>query len=195
MSDWDEHAASWDDDPAVRAYAAGVDESLTSLLSDLGVDLTGAAVCDFGCGTGLLTERLADRCARIDAVDSSPAMLAVVRTKADQHAWVHVRPLAALPDSPERYDLIVCSSVLAFVDDHAEVVDRLAGHLAPGGVLVQWDWELDPDAAEPFGLDRATIARALERAGLKDVRVRVGFEAVVDGATMAPLMGSGRRIG
>ncbi len=191
--EWDEYAATWDDDAAVRAYATGVARSLASLTEVSGLDLDGAAVCDFGCGTGVLTERLASRCAHIDAIDTSPAMLGALRTKIDRNGWTHVRPLAQLPPTPQEYDVIMCSSVLAFVDDYPAQVKTLGRHLAAGGVFVQWDWELDPNVDEPYGLTSAEIRQALGDAGLTEVAVGVGFEAMVDGETMSPLMGSGRR--
>ena len=192
-SEWDEYAATWDDDATVQAYADGVVASLVSLGEAVGLDLDGARLCDFGCGTGLLTERLAGRCAQIDAIDTSPAMLDALGTKIDRNEWRHVRPLDQLPSTPQGYDVIVCSSVLAFVDDYAGQVTTLARHLAAGGVFVQWDWELDPDADDPYGLAPAEIRQTLEDAGLVEVAVGVGFEVTVDGEMMRPLMGSGRR--
>ena len=58
MSEWDGEAAGWDDDPYVRAYADAAFASLTALAAREEFDINDATVCDFGCGTGLLTERL-----------------------------------------------------------------------------------------------------------------------------------------
>ena len=193
MANWDEHAEEWDRNEAVQAYAEGAFESLTSLAATTGFALTGATVCDFGCGTGLLTMRLADICARVDAVDTSAGMLEVLGTKIDRCGWKHVRSFRQLPSTPQGYDLIVCSSVLSFVDDYPGVVSNLISHLGLGGLFVQWDWELDPDDAEPHGFTRAQIRRTLEAAGLVDVNVGIEFEVTFDGHTMTPLMGSGRR--
>lgn len=194
MSEWDEHAAHWDDDPSVRAYAAAVFESLIALLGEGAAGgLDGASACDFGCGTGLLTERLVAAGAQVDAVDSSPAMLDVLRAKVARRDLAGVRVLERLPDGGPTYDLVVCSSVLAFVDDARSTTASLVDRLAPGGWFVQWDWELVPTDPEPWGFTREQIAGALRGAGLADVRVEVAFEVDVDGAVMRPLMGSGRR--
>lgn len=190
-SEWDEYADGWDDDPAAGAYAAAAFESLLGLLDDNGVDLEGARVCDFGCGTGLLTDRLVAHAASIDAVDSSPAMLAVLDGKIARHAWTTVRTMA-MPSSSAEYDLIVCSSVCGFLDDYARTVAELASTLAPGGWLVQWDWEADPSAPDGDGLSREAIASALTGAGLEAITVDVGFRIPFEGQTMAPLLGAGR---
>jgi SAM-dependent methyltransferase len=104
-----------------------------------------------------------------------------------------VRALGQLPSSHQAYDLIVCSSVLAFVDDYQAEVEALFGHLAPGGLFVQWDWEAEAGQEEPGGLAATEIRRTLEHVGLDSVGVGVGFEISVDGHTMQPIMGSGTR--
>ena len=195
MSEWDEYAEGWDDTPGVHEFADGVVASLTALAGKVGVDLEGSTVCDFGCGTGLLTERLAGLCTRIDAIDTSPAMLTELRTKVERHGWSHVRLLDHLPEEPQGYDVVACSSVLAFVDDYPAVARTLASHLRPGGLFVQWDWELDPSDDEPHGLTRDDVRGALEAAGLADVSVGIGFEIPAGEHTMRPLMGSGRAPG
>jgi predicted TPR repeat methyltransferase len=193
MTEWDDYAAGWDESAEVRAYAAGAFQSLVSLAESTGFDLTGSTACDFGCGTGLLTERLTDVCAHIDAVDTSAAMLDVLGAKIDHHRWRHVRLLDRLPSEPQGYALIVCSSVLAFVDDYPVTIDDLVRHLSPGGLFVQWDWEFDPSDEEPYGFTRAQIRTTLTDAGLADVGVDIGFEVAVEGGIMRPLMGVGRR--
>ncbi len=193
VGEWDAAADEWDGNVAVRAYADAAVGSLMSVADAAGVDITGATVCDFGCGTGLLTERLADRCERIDAVDTSQAMLAVLQAKIAWHRWRHVRTLDRLPPATQRYDAIVCSSVLSFVDDYSETVRALVDQLATGGLFVQWDWERDPGDNEAHGFTRMEIRRTLEGVGLEDVAVGTGFEVTVEGHPMRPLVGSGRR--
>jgi 2-polyprenyl-3-methyl-5-hydroxy-6-metoxy-1,4-benzoquinol methylase len=193
MSEWDDAASGWDDSHAVRIYAAAAFDSLCDVMAAHGLTLDGLDVCDFGCGTGLLTQRLAPLSRSITAVDASPAMLDVLDRKITTNSWSHVATMRDLPTRGARFDLIVCSSVCAFVDDYPATVERLVGLLRPGGVVVQWDWEFDPDDDEPFGLTRQQIRDALTGAGLGDVDVDVGFTADVDGETMRPVRGSGRR--
>ena len=139
--EWDDVADGWDDAPGTREYAQGAFDSLIRRMADHDLTIDGMSVLDFGCGTGLLTELLVDRVASIDAVDPSPAMRRVLTGKIRQHRWGSVRVLADLP-AGSAYDLIVCSSVLSFVDDHPATVALLSTHLAPGGLLVHWDLSL-----------------------------------------------------
>ena len=213
--DWDEHAASWEDRPDTHDYADRALESLVRLLDARGESLSGRRVLDFGCGTGLLTERLLPRVAEVVAVDASPAMLAVLEAKRSREGFDRVTivsdiltPALLREDSrlSDGFDLVVASSVLAFVSDHRQMVQTLASALRPGGRLVHWDWELDPAEESPFGLSREAVREALVAAGLEDVEVEPAFTLSVtfggppeDGAEppppveVTPLMASGRR--
>lgn len=193
MSDWDEHAEAWDADPGPRAYADAAHLSLRGVLEARGSTLAGARVCDFGCGTGLMTERLADLVASIDAVDTSPAMLEQLASKVRDRGWQHVHPSGDLPSGSATYDLVVCSSVCSFLDDYPGTVQQLVDRLAPGGVLVQWDWERDEADPVGHGLTRAEIRDALGAAGLVAVEVETAFEVAVDDQVMRPVVGSGQR--
>ena len=190
---WDAYAAGWDDQPGVKEYARAAFGALVALAENSGFELSGSRACDFGCGTGLLTEQLVGVCDHVDAVDSSPAMLAILRAKTAHHGWSNVGVFDRLSELHGGYDLVACSSVCAFVDDYPGVVRQLVASMGPGGLFVQWDWERDPGDDEPFGLTREEIRRALGAAGLVSVSVVTGFEIVVDDQTMRPLMGSGRR--
>ncbi len=92
-------------------------------------------VVDLGCGPGNSTELLAHRFpgAAVLGVDSSDAMLVSARERlpgcrfepGDIASWV--------PDAAP--DLIYANAALQWVPDHAALVPRLFGLLAPGGVL------------------------------------------------------------
>lgn len=192
---WAEEAATWNEDPAVVAYA---DAAWASLLASLPVG-SDTRVLDFGCGTGLLTERLAPRVREVVAVDASPAMVEVLAAKALPNVRFGVAKWTQETISDDElaagpFDLIVCSSVCAFLDDYPGAVAMLADRLAPNGYFVQWDWELDPTAAEPFGLTSADITQALVNAGLEVASVGIGFDVPIEDQHMRPVMGVGRRV-
>ncbi len=192
MSDWDASAAEWDQDLAARQYSRAAFASLQEVLAGAQLTLQGAGVIDFGCGTGLLTEQLVEAGAeRVIAVDTSPAMLAVLDAKVLDRGWTGVATSSGLPDVDIGCDLIVCSSVCAFLDDYPGAVVELVDRLRPGGLFVQWDWERAK--GDEHGLTRDEITQALAAADLVEVDVRVGFESDVDGHVMRPLMGVGLR--
>lgn len=198
---WDAHADSWENE-ATRAYAEAAFQSLERFCTAHQRPLDDVRVCDFGCGTGLLTERLAPLAATVVAVDSSSAMIDVLKTKVADRGLDNVIPLALQLDEKavasetsfaEPFDLVVCSSVCAFLDDYPATTKLLAKLLAPGGLFVQWDWEIDPDSAEPFGLTHAQVRTTLDAARLEILALETAFSISVDGKRMAPLMGIGMR--
>jgi 2-polyprenyl-3-methyl-5-hydroxy-6-metoxy-1,4-benzoquinol methylase len=161
-----------------------------AVVAEAGVDLDGARVVDFGCGTGLLTERLVGVGASVHAVDTSRAMLAVLDTKVVEHGWSQVTTGVELPVDQGSHDLIVCSSVCSFLDDYPGTAVDLVELLRPGGLFVQWDWERTDD--DEHGLARHEIEAALGRAGLEPVVVETAFSVPMGEATMEPLIGHGR---
>jgi len=195
---WDDYAETWDDGAPV-AYADAAVKSLREQADRHDVLLDGALILDFGCGTGLLTERLAPDAGHIVALDPSAGMIARLEEKIAAGLGhvdaVHgtLDEVMGTPFFAHPFDVIVASSVCAFLEDYPGTLGQLASLLAPGGIFVQWDWELDPSDEKPFGLTRDAISSALKSAGLAELHVGRGFEAPFEGMTMAPLMGVGRR--
>ncbi|MEM6293962.1 MAG: class I SAM-dependent methyltransferase [Myxococcota bacterium] len=186
---WAESAEGWDDNPAVRQYAAAAHHSLLATLEQEFFPLEGRDVLDFGCGTGLMTARLADQAKSIIGLDTSPAMLEQFEARAS--AWPHVRAEAGPLPADVRVDLVVASSVLGFVPDLGATLRMLSGHLRPGGLLVHWDWERQPGGED--GVSRDEVRAAMMSAGLRLCSLDIAFELQFDGYTMAPLRGVARK--
>jgi trans-aconitate 2-methyltransferase len=94
----------------------------------------GMRAVDLGCGTGELTRQLADALPESDVtgIDRSPEMLA--------RAAAHARPglrfeRGALEDLAGSWDLVFSHAAIQWVDNHAALVPRLFGMVAPGGQL------------------------------------------------------------
>ena len=77
MSDsWDEYAEEWDSNADVITYSQKAYDSLCETVNPEGLD-----VLDFGCGTGLLTEKLSPIVSKIVAIDSSEKMISILNKK------------------------------------------------------------------------------------------------------------------
>ncbi|HYO55556.1 methyltransferase domain-containing protein [Archangium sp.] len=94
-------------------------------------------VADLGCGTGDLTLTLAQRWpgARVSGVDSSEPMIAeALRRPAPERVRFELADLARWqPSAP--LDVLVSNAALHWLPDHAALLSRLVGLIAPGGVL------------------------------------------------------------
>ncbi len=92
-------------------------------------------VVDLGCGPGNSTELLAQRFpgADIIGVDTSDAMLVNARERLPACQFEHGDIGTWTPKTPP--DLIYANAALQWVPDHATLIPRLFGLLAPGGVL------------------------------------------------------------
>ncbi|WP_083421417.1 class I SAM-dependent methyltransferase [Jiangella alkaliphila] len=116
-----------------------------------------SVVVEFGPGTGQFTLAVAPVCARVIAVDVSPAMLAALRSNLAHARLSNVLVVQAgfltyEHDGPPA-DLVYSRYALHHLPDFwkAIALSRLASMLRPGGVLRLWDvvYSFDPaDAGE-----------------------------------------------
>jgi len=120
---------------AVNAYG---DNEQPDFYAQVASDIGATEIVELGCGTGLVTCRLAERGFRLTGVDPSSEMLAVARRRpgADQVAWVHGG--AAAVGAPHA-DLAFMSGHVAqfFItdDEWQAALTALHGALRPGGTL------------------------------------------------------------
>jgi SAM-dependent methyltransferase len=92
-------------------------------------------ILDVGCGQGTQALRLAEAGHQVTAVDSSPSLLATLRSM-DAAGRIHVVEADFLEMPVEDvFDVVLCHGVLMYFPDPAPVLDALAARVAPGGLL------------------------------------------------------------
>ncbi|TNZ92215.1 SAM-dependent methyltransferase [Vibrio parahaemolyticus] len=188
--DWDGLAKNWESNPATEQFAQSVFAQLQQL-----TQLDGIKVLDFGCGTGQLSQLLSPIVKDIVALDASEAMI----EELDKKELLNVEPVvdalsrglvAQHPAFRGQFDLVVASSVLAFVDDVESSLDIAHSLLNEGGYFVHFDWVSE---SEQDGFTLSRSENALSNAGFVDVEAKKVFDITSDGQTMSVLMGVGRR--
>ena len=127
----------------------------------------GVRVLDAGAGTGRVGQRLHELGYRVVGVDVDPEMVDVARERAPEVPW-RVADLAGL-DLGTEFDVVVSAgNVVPLVADAVPtVVERLARHLVPGGLLVTG-----------FGLDEAHLPPGVPVVGLP------AYDAACDAACL-----------
>ena len=133
---------------------------------------TYGSALEVGCSIGVLTARLATRCTRVLALDVSETALrrAQARAQTGNVTWRRAEVPSDWPES--RYDLIVLSEVLYFLEPHEvrAVAALVARDLSPGGeaIVVNWLGECDRTlngngAADLFAREFARHGGRVER--------------------------------
>jgi len=181
--EWDAMAGEWDD--LATGYATGFIPLLwqeTGYAADDPTSRQDLIVLDFGCATGLVTERIRHHVARVIAIDVAPNMMDALQDKLRAGEWKNVdaycgavahlettnaETKAALQALQGKVDIVAASSVLNFVpDDDMEATMRfLAGLLKPTtGVLFHTDWP--KGAQHPNGFTEEKAMDVYQKGGL-----------------------------
>jgi trans-aconitate 2-methyltransferase len=94
-----------------------------------------ATIYDLGCGTGNITQLLAQRWpeARISGIDDSADMLAQAAQQPSRIQWVQQN--LATWQAPAAADLIFSNAALHWLPEHRALFPGLVAMLAPGGLL------------------------------------------------------------
>jgi cyclopropane fatty-acyl-phospholipid synthase-like methyltransferase len=115
---------------------------------------------EIGCSIGVLTARLASRCASLLAIDVSERALDAARVRCRGLANIQFENIGVPGEWPAgSFDLIMLSEVIYYFDagDVSRLAERVRASVEPGGhaVLVHWTGTTDyplsgDDAAELF---------------------------------------------
>ena len=89
---------------------------------------------DYGCGSGILTELLAKAAESVVAVDPSAEMRKVASNRLSVYPNVEITDAA--PDRGGAFDVIICSSVIEYIENDADFLRDMASRLKVGGVLI-----------------------------------------------------------
>ncbi|GLQ73984.1 class I SAM-dependent DNA methyltransferase [Vibrio penaeicida] len=187
-NEWDEYAENWEQDAATANYAQKAFEQLEERVS-----LEGLKVLDFGCGTGLLTQKLSPLAKEIVALDSSEKMI----EQLDAKELLNVEPVvdeltrglvAYHPAFRGQFDIVVASSVCGFLDDFEESAKIIHSLLNDGGLFIHWDWLVDSDS-ESYGLTQSQAKKALTKAKFSSVTIDTPFHVDSDKGSLPVLMG------
>lgn len=173
-------ALDWDEKPGRVKLAGDIAAAITAKLP-LAAEWD---ALDFGCGTGLVTLRLAPALRSITGVDSSRGMLEQLAAKIQQSCLTHVRTELCDLDKGElpsgKFHLITSAMTLHHIEDTARLFQILKTVLHPGGIVALADFETedgsfhdDPTGVFHNGFSREELTLMLEQAGFCEISVDI----------------------
>ena len=157
-----------------------------------GVELAGKAVLDLGCGTGGITQFLAETYgpANIVGIDVDRGLIERASRRAAAAGLgrrVTFRPVAPgpLPFADASFDLVFSKDAMLHIEDKEALFADIFRILRPGGSVAASDWMSSTDGpfsaamayylqAEGLGFGMASPTRyrtAMARAGFRDIRM------------------------
>lgn len=115
-------------------------ETALRWVDELGLPPASAAL-DVGCGAGLLCVELASRSLHVTGTDTSPAMIELAQSHADEGRLAdRIQLLLAdvdrLPVESGNFDVVIALGLLPWVHDEYAAVIEMARVLRPGGHLI-----------------------------------------------------------
>jgi SAM-dependent methyltransferase len=148
----------------------------------------GSYVLDYGCGPGRLSRLLQGLGLRVFGVDTSVGMIEQARSLIQPGSDMGFSAIEKSDEAmaPERYDAVVCSSVIEYVPDADGLLQQFHASLKGPGVLVisfankasrfRQSWEREA-ASNPMGPSQH---HTWDAAGFKAMLERNGFEVVTE---------------
>lgn len=188
---WDDYAVEWENEPSALLYADKAFESLQQV-----VDIQSIRVLDFGCGTGLLSQKLSPLVKDIVALDSSEAMIEQLDSKQLKNVEPVVdtlsRGLVAMhPAFRHQFDLVVASSVCSFLPNYSDVADIVYSLLNKGNYFVHWDWFSEDD--QEGTMNPRHVLQVLSSVGFDEVEVTTPFSIDTPRGKLTVLMATAKK--
>lgn len=170
-----EKARDWDLTEMVKGISVAVGSAiLDNVVLDDSMD-----VMDFGAGTGLVTQQVADKVGKVVAVDVSAAMLKKLTAKEELRSKVEIlcQDIIEQPVGIE-FDLIVSAMAMHHVKNTDKLIQRFAEHLKPSARVALADLDAEDGSFHPedtegvyhAGFDRDAFKTLLATHGFQDIR-------------------------
>lgn len=142
-----------------------------------------------------MTQKLAEQCGQVVAIDSSSKMIEVFNKNIEESGTNNILALVATVDNQVigdhpllsvKFDVVVASSVCSFLPNYEATLCTLATLINPNGWFVQWDWISE--------MPEERLMNAFEASGLAVQSVGQVFSMESKEGSAGVVMGVGRKL-
>jgi len=99
-----------------------------------------AKILDYGCGSGVISLALGSSGYEVLGLDGSKEMVSVARQNQRLHNISNVRfeqtEASQMDLAPLSFDVVICSSVIEYIEDDTALIKKLISTIRPGGYLL-----------------------------------------------------------
>ena len=110
-------------------------------LNSLGLNRSDVA-CEIGCGAGITSFLLSERCKKVIAIDISPKMIKKAQDKIDKNNWENIELICAdltKKDLNIKADAAIFCLVLSLIPNYEEIICKTIRLLKSNSLLVAVD--------------------------------------------------------
>ncbi|MGZ8273828.1 MAG: class I SAM-dependent methyltransferase [Burkholderiaceae bacterium] len=121
----------------------------------------GATWLDVGCGTGIFTELILERCAPAAVFGIDPQRAQIDHAKRQpfaQRATLRVAHAEALPFSDAAFDVVASALAINFISDRTRALSEMRRVARPGGTVAGFVWDFEAERSPSWPL-RATMRK------------------------------------
>ena len=182
MAEFDQKAATWDDNPVRVDRAKSIATSLANTIDLSNIKLA----MEYGSGTGLLSFALKDKLAGVVLMDESQSMIDVAKEKCVANDVNHFKPLMydllKQPTPEYKFDLIFILLTLHHIKETDLILKKFQQLLNPNGYLAIIDLEKEDGSFHEHnnhfhnGFDRTDLENQLKQNGLEPISYEVCYE-------------------
>jgi ubiquinone/menaquinone biosynthesis C-methylase UbiE len=151
-------AHSFDDAAAYELFMGRWSRAAGAFFLDWLAPPSAAHWLDVGCGTGVFTQLVVDRCApaSVVAVDPSAAQIAhAAGTPAGRLAGFQVADAQALPFPDASFDVVASALVINFVPDRPRALAEMHRVARAGALVAGYVWDFESDLSPSWPMRRA----------------------------------------
>ena len=135
---------TFSDGAAYERFMGRWSSAVGTIFLDWVAPSTNARWLDIGCGTGVFTELVLDRCtpSTVDAVDPSSEQVELARSKpVAGRVDFHVADATKLPFPDGAFDVVAAALVINFIANRSRAIAEMRRVGRPGGVVAGYVWD------------------------------------------------------